>query len=729
MEIENKLPGRTEFNALIQLYRRKNWVDLGSAIQSFRIQFESSPLVEAVDFLELQSDLDQISEPNENSLKKVENKFRELLILYPRSNLSPVLHASLANYYLRTGSYAKAEGLYHAAREQNPFHATSCTHLFGEAEANYLMRNFGESERYFRSVIQKCQSNRLQVAAQIRMIDIRREKGEALNIIEKEYEKIRTNNPTLISRFHPELIFNLGEIKYRSKIFPSSTFYFNDFSRSVTESHVCQPALQKRLADLSKHNKKRPNEVIGHYLSVYENYPKSDMGRFSRVHALLLDFTSITDAELKRRTDLIDSELVQIRDAYLKDFGSIEQGLAFLERKDEYGLDVLQPLKNRLENLFRGELDAFIRDRVLDQIRGPFPGFSALSDRAKDKQVLEPLERTYKEWFYQTPDAEKAELAYRIAILDRFNEAIQAGNGKSALAKLERWKRSELFNVKWLDSETRYQLGGALGTWWIQQAALGNQDFSKLFLEKRETLEGFFQPGVIALVVQANLDLNDLAGMEKSLKELPSQRSVAGKKSKAEEKAVSAYAFMLGRAFRIVREFQKSLFYLNQVSYPGLENISIREKIRTLTSAGKARDAIELGVRVLDRKPASPEKELLLDLRDAIVSGKQWKYSEKVFKAAKKAFGGDKSLVPFLTMEGKSLLEQGKWKASNDFYSQAIKIDPSAKDIAETRFNNARCLIGLKDVEAAKKEWQAVADLKDEFWSPLASNELKLLEK
>ena len=80
-------------------------------------------------------------------------------------------------------------------------------------------------------------------------------------------------------------------------------------------------------------------------------------------------------------------------------------------------------------------------------------------------------------------------------------------------------------------------------------------------------------------------------------------------------------------------------------------------------------------------------------------------------------------------MEGRALLEQGKCKESNQIYSEALKLDPTAKDVAETRFNRGRCLSQLKDLEGAKKEWQEVASLKDEFWSPLAVNELKLLEK
>jgi len=34
----------------------------------------------------------------------------------------------------------------------------------------------------------------------------------------------------------------------------------------------------------------------------------------------------------------------------------------------------------------------------------------------------------------------------------------------------------------------------------------------------------------------------------------------------------------------------------------------------------------------------------------------------------------------------------------------------------------------MKDLEGAKKEWEQVALLKDKFWSPLAQNELKMLE-
>ncbi|MFM8270021.1 MAG: tetratricopeptide repeat protein, partial [Pseudomonadota bacterium] len=98
-------------------------------------------------------------------------------------------------------------------------------------------------------------------------------------------------------------------------------------------------------------------------------------------------------------------------------------------------------------------------------------------------------------------------------------------------------------------------------------------------------------------------------------------------------------------------------------------------------------------------------------------------------KAAEKRIKDEKERVPFITMRGKALLEQGKFKESREYYLQAIKIDPAAKDLSESKFNLARCFMHLKDVEAAKKGWQEVVASKDEFWSPLAANELKLLEK
>jgi tetratricopeptide (TPR) repeat protein len=729
VEIENDLPGRTEYNSLIRLYQKKNWFDFSAALAGFHAQFESSPLIEAVEFLDLQSEVERNSEKNETGLRKIENKFRDLLVLYPRSSLGPVLHASLANYYLKTGAYAKALALYRSAREEYPFHSTACIHHFGEGEANFLLGNFDEAKLTFNAVLQKCQSNRLQIAAKVRLVDIQREGAQNLAKVEKEYEKIRAENPTLVSRFHPELLYNLGEMKYRGQNFPSSTFYFNDFARSVSDLHVCQPQLQKRQADLARHDKKKNAEVIGHYLSVFEKYPKSDVGRFSRVHALLLDFSSINEGEAKRRIDILESEIQSMRETNLKNFAKIEEGLALLERKDESGLEVLKPLKERLEGVFRGELDTFIRQALLKQIQEPVPEIANLSDKVKDNEILEPLEKNYTGWFYKTPDAEKAESIYRSLILDRFTDALQSGNVKSAIYKLERWKGSDLFQKKWVDQKVRLQIGSQIAFWWVRQPMGETQAFAKFFIERSDSLSSFLRPEGEPLWVQAAMEMNDGAGIEKSLNFFQKERALAKNRDRQETLAKSAYSLILGRAFRLTKDLKQSEFYLNQVTAPELELNAKMEKIRTFNSAGKSKDAVELGLKMLERKPSSNGKELLPLLRESIVDGKQWKYSDRVFKAAQKIFGNDNSIVPYLTMEGKSLLERGKIKESHELFAQAIKREPAAKDVAETRFNMARCLLRMKDVEGAKREWQEVASLKDEFWSPLAANELKLLEK
>lgn len=729
VEIENDLPGRSEYNNLVRLFQKKNWFDYTASLGLFRKQFESSPLIEAVEFLDLQSEIERLNEKSEAGLQKVENKFRDLLILYPRSTLNPVLQASMANIYLRMGAYAKALGLYRVARQDSPFHSTSCTHLFGEAEANYLLGNFDESTQTFRAVLQKCESNRLQVAAKVRLVDIQREQSKDLKSIEKDYEKIREDNPTLVSRFHPELLYNLGEIKYRSKSFPSSTFYFNDFSRNVTDTHVCQPKLQKRLADLSRQNKKKNVEVIGLYLSVYEKYPKSDLGRFSRVHALLLDFASVSDAEAKRRLEIIDSELAAIRERGIRDYAAIEKGLAILDRKDDTGLEVLKPLRERLETVFSGELDNYIRTAFLDQVKGPFPEIASLSDKAKDKKVLEPLERAFTDWFSKTPDSERAELVYRSLIMTRFREAMESGNVKSALYKLERWKDSDLFQKKWVDSKTRKELGGQLANWWVRQPMGSTVSISKFFIDRSEGINNFFSPEGDALWVQVYMELNDTESLEKALKMRQKERAVAAKKSSEDARAQSAYSLILGRAFRLVKDFKQSEFYLNQVTSTELDFEKNVEKMKTFSSEGKAKEAIQLGLKTIEQKPANQIKEVLPLLRDAVVLGKAWNYSDSVSKIASKTLGEDKALVPFLTMKARALLEQGKFKDSYEGYLHAMKMDSDAKDIAETKFNMARCLIKLKDVESAKKEWEEVAALNDEFWSPLAANELKLLEK
>src|SRR5262249_50892836 len=107
VEIANDLPGRSEYNELIDAYHRKEWSKLEFGIANFRKLYESSPLIEAVAFLEVQAQFDQI-DSGQTKIENVEKAMREVLLLYPKSQLAPVITAGAASYWMRTGLATKA---------------------------------------------------------------------------------------------------------------------------------------------------------------------------------------------------------------------------------------------------------------------------------------------------------------------------------------------------------------------------------------------------------------------------------------------------------------------------------------------------------------------------------------------------------------------------------------------------------------------------------------------
>lgn len=729
-EIENNVSGTAEYNSLIRLYQKKDWLGLAEGIELFRKTFESSPLIEAIAFLELQAELDQLNYTDSNPVKKFEAKFREILILYPSSSLAPVVTASLANFYLKNGSNSKALGLYQAGREEHPFHDAACVFLYGAAESHFLLHEYENAKIGFKQVAQKCSSTRLQLGARVRQIDIEREQGGDLKKIENQYSKLNEENPHLISRFHPEILFNLGEIKYRSGNIASSSFYFNDFLRGNNDKYQeCLPGLYKRLADLSLQTQKKLSEVVGNYLIVREKFPKTDLGRYSRVHAFLLEFPNLEKLETQRRIQIIDEEVASISDPKIQTAASIEKGLALLEQGNSEALNYLSGLNERNGfDIKSGEVGKFIRSKALALFKKSAKSNNDLKDRDWDEEVLVPIESAFATWFKGTSEEETTKVLYSEMIVQRLSESLNQKGLKALIAKLERWKESPLYSKGSIKSNTRIELGTALSQWWISPKNKNSKTSSNLFLANEEILSDFLRPEFQSLWLQAYMDTDNVVDLELALKKMNSKRKLASSDPKMGKSALSYVSLMTGRAYRETKNFVASEEALKKISEPKLSRIKLKELMMTYSESGRFEKVVPLGLKALEKDGSPENKDCLVMMRNAVVEGKQWSSADSVLKAATKNQIKEKELAPFLSMAGRADLERGNCSVSIKHYEEALKLNPEAKDKAESRFYLGKCFFRMKDNKSALKEWQEVASLKDEFWSPLAESEIKLVE-
>jgi len=713
-EIENQLPGKPLYNQLIRSYTRKKWEELTEGFLKFRTQYESSPLIEAVEFLEYQSQLERSSLEGE-SLKKLENRFRELLVLYPRSTLIPTIQGSLANAYLKSGGYSKALGLYQVALQEYPFHASTCVHQLGVAETNYLLGSYETAQTAFKMILQKCQANRLQVAARVRLIDIARAQGEIAAVLTKKYETVNSENPTVISRYHPEVLFNLGEYQYRNKNYQSASFYFNDFQRSLNGAHDCQPRLQKRLADLSVHRNENPKQIVGNYLSVYERFPKDDLAKFCRIHGLLIEYPETAPAESERRKDIALAMLSEMKNKQIRTLGEIELSLAMLEKGEVSAIDSLSEQKNKIaDSDSKNQWLAFVRKILLSQ-----PQVST---------SLQVLEKTYVNWFQGSSEEEAAKSKFKEVINAEFAEALEMNRPKKALSKIDYLKQSPLFDSRMLDSIERKRLISLFLEKWILSESAHQKKYSDAVTSYQSELKEALQEDYVPLLIRVQLDAGDDKELQKLVAQLLPNRRIASKSKKTETSMPSAYAFVMGSALRHLRNYPESQKYLMQVSSADLQPQKNRELLHVFSGLGKPEKGLEMGFQWLGKGKENQPQEFLNIMRETLITGKVWRRTPSLIAEAKKLKLNETEMVPYLSLNARSLMEQGSFSKAEAAYERVLAVSPEGAESTENNFNLARVLLRLRNIDGAKKRLQVVVDRNDEFWSPLAKNELKMLE-
>ena len=448
VEIANELPGRAEYNQLIQLYRVQQWPELSAAIKIFRRVYEDTPLLEAVAFLETEALFEQ-SEQKPSFLPDAEKKLRETLLLYPQSTLVPIITGSIAAHWLRQGKFSRALAMYETAARDYAEHELHCNFLFGAAENSFQLHDWRVVKDATEKIIAKCQGMRVQVGAQMRLADLTFNDNPKATT--NTYEKIYELNGPIINHYYPMLLYNLGELKYREHKYPSSRFYFNEYLRHRGKEETCTAYALKRVADVSVHLKDKLEAITGLYLAVKETAPKTDVGRYSYLHALLIGFKSSVPAERERRLLVFDTEVDKIGDERLRKFAYLEKGLAMLESGERIAVDYLVRLDAHFPfNLRKGDIGNFVQMKLLevlhDEVAQALEKRSA--DPRKSRKLFAPIEDAYSLWLKDSPYEAQAKKLYSEITFSRFQEALEKDDVLSAVERLEHWKKSELWTAQ-----------------------------------------------------------------------------------------------------------------------------------------------------------------------------------------------------------------------------------------------------------------------------------------
>ena len=167
---------------------------------------------------------------------------------------------------------------------------------------------------------------------------------------------------------------------------------------------------------------------------------------------------------------------------------------------------------------------------------------------------------------------------------------------------------------------------------------------------------------------------------------------------------------------------------LKSVNDPELVLDAVQDRMQLYSEAGKYRDLIDLGLANIAKFTDEDRTPFLLLVRDGLYKGKAWKKADVVFNLAKKLETGPKEMLPFMIMQARANYELSHCKAAIRDYEAVFKVTADIPEKAESKFRLGKCFEKEKNPGEAKKILQEVVGLNDSFWSPLAQNELHLVE-
>lgn len=728
VEIANALPGRDEYNALIQLKGRKDWSSFEMQADIFRRAFESSPLMEAVMFLSLQAKMDEMESSIPEKIKEIEKDLRQVLLLYPKSILVPIITVDAAAFNIRMGSFQKALSLLESVKHDYPFHGLSCHIQAGIGESAFLLHEFRTAKNAFEQVLAKCSDRPSRLHAEVRLADLRMEKEPQHSL--KVYEEHASRSPILLGRVAPWAYFNAGEVKYQQSQYPSAKFYYNEFLRYGSKDFLCMPWALKRVADISQRTNLPLNIVVGNYLALNDRSPLSDVGRYGKLHAHLLELDKVSEAESERRMKIFDESVDKIHSDQIRTLLFLEKGLALLSAGEKVAIPYLLRLSEKKEDILKKpDVMSYIRTHILKILKnesGKFSEKKISKEEKKDKLLLEPLEEAYSSWLKGTPQEKEAQILYRTLLVNRFDELLEAENTTKALGKLDRWAKSGLW-PKNGDPKAIEDIATILLRFLHDCPDADRKELARSILDKKEIVEPFVHESTKAVWVALYLADNNLQKVKEYLGNY-NARNLASIGATSDKEVRSLFSLALGKGSRAVKRFADAENYFDKVNDPDLLIEAQRELIEVYRETGKIDKQLNAVIKLLPKFPKEELPSILKSVEKTMAQRKQWSQADALFKAGEKAKFSKMELAPFYLLVARASYETGKWKEAIDRYETAITINQVYEKNPEVKFQLGKSYLKVKDKGKARKLWEDVVAMKDSFWSSIAQNELQLLE-
>jgi tetratricopeptide (TPR) repeat protein len=730
--IANDLPGRTEYNELVKTFHQGQWEKLDQGMESFQSVFEDSPLREAVAFLRVESLFDRIDSSESPITVEAEKALRETLLLYPRSKLVPIIQATVGAFWLRNGLYAKSLALFVRAKEEYPFHSLSCLFQFGIGENNLLLHENEAATRSFKALIQKCNNPRLVTGATLRLIEMASDKSPKESA--KKLEAIYQSESNIISRFYPEALYNIGENKYQKGEWVSAKFFLNEYLHNKRRDLFCSSYAQKRLADVAAKQKQPVQEVTGLYLTAYDQYPNTDIGKFSYVQAMLLAYPEKGRGEQERRTKVIDEKMAAIQDLNLRRLVAMNKGLALLEAGEKGAATYLvNATKSNPELLKTPEMADFVSSRLLKILKKE--SLATLREETnkesyKNEDLFTPFEESYGLWFKGSNYEKEAKSFYVDLVEKRFAELGQKGKWGWGFELIEHWKQTDMWSNQDPPVSIKVSMGKILLDYLINQNPDKVNEIYKEVAENEELLAPFLGGDFYPIFLGTYLHTKDSSGISQWMKKTQSARQIASVQSGLSIEEREFMVMKKAEALMYLKKFKESNELLKKISSKKFKDSAILLRIQALQNTKQYSEAYKIGQSNLSKiKDKESKSRVLASLVPIVNSAKMWVKAESLLQEAKKNKIEGKSLAPYLYMAGKAQSEEKNCKKTITYLSQAISIDVENSMANEAKFRLGKCYLKEKQKDLAKKHWQEVAESKDSFWAPLAKSEINLMEE
>ncbi len=714
-EIANDVVGREEYNRLIRLFRERKWSEFSVGLSEFHEMYESSPLKEALTFLEVQSLFDQDNPENEEIERKAEKKLRNALLLYPKSEFAPIMAATAGAHWLRTKNYQRSLAIYELGVSTYPGDPLYCTFLIGVAETHFQLRKWDVADEAFDVVLSQCKNFRLRAAALIRKVDANWIQGKP--DVQKQYEKLLAEENPFIEHFYQPTLANLGEIMYRAGHWEVAGHYFGRYLVTEKSQKGCMDYVAKRLADIAARNGDKPGEVIGRYLLVREKYPKSDVGRFAYAHALLADPQLKGGGELERRIRLVDDEIDAFKDQDLRARVYVEKGLTMLDLEHPGALAYLNNLRGKTRfDLQKGKTGSFIRTKIVKLFEEG--KLVELNTSVAERQ----LEAIYEDWLKGSPLDSWAPEFYSKMATNRIVAYLESEKLSEAVSLLRRWQHSPLWQKGGPHPTQRAEIINAL----LKTMYVAGPDSERVLAiaKAKSVIDPVLAPEstVFNWYLQALLrspgDRTKPVSLEREISSLE-------KKQPPEKAPLLNLIFASG--FRLSGDYAQAEARLKGLESNEWKYEIFKERLELAKAQNQGERAYHLLQRRLDKVAPEDKKSVLEQMAEVLESTKTWKLAPELIEAAKTTISEPKELSGYYHLAGRALFEIQRCKDAVVFFENGFRLNSADKRTAESKYRMGKCLLSEKKVSEAKQSFQQAAELKDSFWSPLAKSEASLI--